>query len=83
MKLRPLVGLTAMLVGMTAMAVPQPALAKTVSFAGYTWGVKSAADLLGPGPTSSPTAPRTSGWTPPASCTCASPTATDAGKAPR
>ena len=50
MKLRPLVGLTAMLVGMTALAVPQPALAKTVSFAGYSWAVKSGADLLGPGP---------------------------------
>ena len=50
MKLRPLVKLTAMLVGMAALAGPQPALAKTVSFAGYSWTVKSAADVLGPGP---------------------------------
>jgi len=50
MKLRSLAGLTAMLVGIVAMAVPQTALAKTVSFAGYSWSVKSAADLLGPGP---------------------------------
>jgi len=50
MKLRQLVKLTAMLLGMAALAGPQPALAKTVSFAGYSWNVKSAADVLGPGP---------------------------------
>ena len=50
MTLPPLVGFTAMLLGMAAIVGPQPALTKTVSFAGYSWAVKSAAGLLGPGP---------------------------------